>query len=187
MDTSPSVTTDALLQPLNTPRKIVVLHGPNINLLGEREPEVYGERTLEDLDQMLINEAKLLGGLVVHTFQSNHEGALIDTIHAARSQSDGMIINPGAYTHTSIAIRDALSAYPNPVIEVHLSNIHRRESFRQQSFISPVVSGVICGLSFEGYRLALHCLHTYLMVESREDAPQEESLEPIFEDTINPS
>lgn len=135
--------------------QVLVLHGPNLNLLGTREPEVYGAQTLPEIDAELSTIAADAGAALV-SFQSNHEGALVDRIQAARS--DGtcfIIINPAAYTHTSVAIRDALAAVSLPFIEVHLSNIHRREPFRHHSYVSDLAVGVICGLGANGYRLAL--------------------------------
>lgn len=136
---------------------ILVLHGPNLNLLGEREPEIYGRTTLAEID----GELRALGrelGAVIESFQSNSEGALVDRIHAARGRVSGTIINPGAYTHTSIAIRDALAALSVPAIEVHLSNIYRREPFRHHSTIADLVDGRIVGLGAQGYGLALRAL-----------------------------
>ena len=128
--------------------RILILHGPNLNLLGSREPEVYGRTTLADIDQMLKGVAAELD-VEIESFQSNHEGALIDRIHeAARQGVAGMLINPGAYTHTSIALRDALAAVSIPTVEVHLSNIHARESFRRRSHISPVVLAQIASYNF---------------------------------------
>jgi len=133
---------------------ILVIHGPNLNLLGTREPEVYGTQTLADVDAMLQNEAKSLKA-TLKSFQSNSEGALIDAIHGARGWADVIVINPGAYTHTSIALRDAISGVGIRAIETHLSNVHAREDFRRHSHISPVVVGQICGFGVESYRLAL--------------------------------
>ncbi|MDO9313709.1 MAG: type II 3-dehydroquinate dehydratase [Burkholderiaceae bacterium] len=135
--------------------QILVLHGPNLNLLGTREPGVYGNRTLNQIDADLAQRATDAGAKL-QTFQSNHEGALIDRVQAARSDgTQFIIINPAALTHTSIGLRDALAAVALPFIEVHLSNVHRREPFRQHSYFSDLAVGVICGLGADGYRLAL--------------------------------
>jgi len=140
------------------PMKILVLHGPNLNLLGTREPEVYGHATLADVDQAIATLAAELG-VRVESFQSNHEGALIDRLHAAaREGIAGILINPGAYTHTSIALRDALAAVSIPAVEVHLSNIHARESFRRRSQIAPVVVAQVAGFGAGSYALALRGL-----------------------------
>ncbi|MCL2886566.1 MAG: type II 3-dehydroquinate dehydratase, partial [Betaproteobacteria bacterium] len=134
------------------------LHGPNLNLLGTREPEHYGRATLSDINLSLARLAEA-GGVDLEAFQSNHEGALIERIHAAREQGvRAIIINPAAYTHTSVALRDALAAVAIPFIEVHLSNVHAREPFRQHSYFSDLAIGVICGLGPDGYRLALEYL-----------------------------
>ena len=134
---------------------ILVVHGPNLNLLGSREPEVYGRDTLADINARLLKRA-LAAGQTLESFQSNHEGALIDRIHAARVDGTRFIlINPGGLTHTSVALRDALAGVDLPFIEVHISNVHRRESFRHHSFLSAVAVGVICGLGTQGYELAL--------------------------------
>jgi 3-dehydroquinate dehydratase II len=135
---------------------ILVIHGPNLNLLGQREPEVYGSLTLEDINQQLTNQAKN-ASISLDTFQSNWEGAIVDRIHQA--QKDGIqfiIINPAAFTHTSVAVRDALLGVAIPFIEVHLSNVHARESFRHHSFLSDKAVGVICGLGAQGYSFALN-------------------------------
>lgn len=134
--------------------KILVINGPNLNLLGEREPGLYGNRSLEEINAGLGQLAKEKG-ISLEFFQSNHEGALIDTIQAARGSFDGIIINAGGLTHTSVALHDALKATDLPVFEVHISNIYQREVFRHQSLISPVAVGGIFGLGPMGYRLAL--------------------------------
>ncbi|WAC74865.1 type II 3-dehydroquinate dehydratase [Roseateles sp. SL47] len=135
--------------------QILVVHGPNLNLLGTREPGVYGAHTLTQIDDDLRQKAHE-AGVQLETFQSNHEGALVDRIQAAgRDGTRFIIINPAAYTHTSVAIRDALAAVALPFVEVHLSNIHRRESFRHHSYVSELAVGVICGLGPMGYQLAL--------------------------------
>lgn len=135
-------------------RKVLVLHGPNLNLLGEREPGIYGSTTLEEINRELQEQAKGLG-LELRIVQSNHEGEIVETIQNARHWAEVLVLNPAAYTHTSVAIRDALSAVPLPAIEVHLSNIHAREGFRQASHVSPVAVGVISGFGKDSYRLAL--------------------------------
>ena len=136
--------------------QILVLHGPNLNLLGTREPGIYGSLSLAQIDADLCEKAKEAGSSV-HTFQSNHEGALIDRVQAARDDgTQFIIINPAALTHTSVGLRDALAAVALPFIEVHLSNIHRREPFRHHSYFSDLAVGVICGLGADGYRLALN-------------------------------
>ncbi|MCK6390267.1 MAG: type II 3-dehydroquinate dehydratase [Azonexus sp.] len=138
--------------------RILVMHGPNLNLLGTREPEHYGRTTLADINLSLAQLADR-AGVELEAFQSNHEGALIERIHAAREQGvRAIIINPAAYTHTSVALRDALAAVAIPFVEVHLSNVHAREPFRHHSYFSDLAIGVICGLGHEGYRLALEYL-----------------------------
>lgn len=134
---------------------IQIINGPNLNLLGTREPEVYGRLTLKQINETLDTQAAKKGASTKY-FQSNSEGALIDAIHEARGWADVIIINPGAYTHTSIALRDAISAVNIPTIEVHLSNVHAREEFRHHSYISPVTVGQIIGFGAEGYSMALH-------------------------------
>jgi 3-dehydroquinate dehydratase-2 len=145
--------------------RVLVIHGPNLNLLGTREPEVYGTVTLSDINVSLARLAEG-AGVDLESFQSNHEGALIERIHAAREQGVGaIIINPAAYTHTSVALRDALAAVAIPFVEVHLSNVHAREPFRHRSYFSDLAVGVICGLGPEGYRLALDYVLTRINIE----------------------
>lgn len=135
--------------------QILVLHGPNLNLLGTREPQVYGSTTLEQINAELAQIAHDRG-VKLESFQSNHEGALIDRVHAARTDGTAfIIINPGAFTHTSVALRDAFAGVALPFVEVHLSNVHRREPFRHHSYFSDIAEGVIVGLGAAGYRLAL--------------------------------
>jgi 3-dehydroquinate dehydratase-2 len=137
------------------PPGVLVLHGPNLNLLGSREPEIYGRETLSDIDRRLRASARSVG-IGLQCFQGNHEGALVERIHQAKAEGIGfIIINPAAFTHTSIALRDALSAVRIPFIEVHLSNVHAREPFRQHSYLSDIALGTICGLGSRGYDLAL--------------------------------
>ena len=135
-------------------RNVLVIHGPNLNMLGTREPDIYGHQTLEEIDAALTAQADRQG-LHIEIFQSNHEGDIVDKIQQARDSFHGIIINPAAYTHTSIAIRDALSLLKIPVVEVHLSNIYSRESFRRISMLSGVVTAQISGFGSQGYLLAL--------------------------------
>ncbi len=137
--------------------QILVLHGPNLNLLGEREPEVYGSTTLAEIDTRL-REIASKNGVSLESFQSNHEGALVDRIQAARGDYQAIVINPGGFTHTSVALRDALVASGLPVVEVHLSNIYAREPFRRTSLVSDIALGQITGLGPIGYELALLAL-----------------------------
>lgn len=140
---------------------VLVLNGPNLNLLGSREPATYGDETLADISRLCADSAAECG-LTIEFRQTNHEGELLDWIHQARGRCAGILINPAAWTHTSVAIRDALVASELPVIEVHLSNVHKREAFRHISFVSPIAVGVICGLGSHGYRLALqHFSHMF--------------------------
>ena len=141
--------------------KILVLHGPNLNLLGEREPAVYGQLTLDEVNER-VNQIGEQLGLEVRTYQSNGEGALIDALHEAREWASGVVFNPGGYTHTSVALRDAVAAIGIPVIEVHLSHVDAREEFRRRSLISPVCVGKISGFGWRSYRLALHELAWHL-------------------------
>lgn len=135
-------------------RNIYLLNGPNLNLLGRREPAIYGHETLADIERRCTEKAATLGvGLVF--LQSNHEGVLIDWIHEAREQAAAIVINAGAFTHTSVAILDALKAFDGPIIELHLSNVHRRESFRHHSYLALAATGIIAGLGTKGYELAL--------------------------------
>ncbi|NJP09132.1 MAG: type II 3-dehydroquinate dehydratase [Leptolyngbyaceae cyanobacterium RU_5_1] len=140
---------------------ILVLHGPNLNFLGKREPGIYGMTTLDEIDHLLQQEAAALQ-VRVSCLQSNHEGALVDAIQAAWGSHSGLLINAGAYTHTSVAIRDAIAAVAIPTVEVHLSNIYRREEFRHHSYIAPVAIGQISGFGAESYRLGLHALIRHL-------------------------
>ncbi len=143
------------------PKTVALLNGPNLNLLGQRQPEVYGHETLDDVVAACTALAGQLG-LGLDAFQSNHEGAIIDRIHLARSNAQGIIINPGAFTHTSVAILDALNAFEGPVLEVHISNVHRRETFRHHSYVSLRADGVMAGFGTEGYLLALRRMATLL-------------------------
>ncbi len=142
---------------------ILVLNGPNLNLLGTRQPEVYGSTTLQMVEDLCVDHGAKLGLTVTH-FQSNHEGALIDAIHAARETQHGLILNAGGYTHTSVALMDAISSVGLPLVEVHMSNIHAREAFRHKSFIAPVALGQICGFGVQSYVLALDAIAAHLGV-----------------------
>jgi 3-dehydroquinate dehydratase-2 len=136
-------------------RNLLLLNGPNLNLLGTREPEVYGSTTLADVERA-ANEQAAQAGVKLAAFQSNHEGALIDRIHAAKKEGvDAIVINPGGLTHTSVSLRDALASVAIPFVEVHVSNTHQREAFRHHSYLSAIAVGVICGLGAEGYAAAI--------------------------------
>ncbi len=141
--------------------KLIVLNGPNLNLLGKREPNIYGNVTLDEINNSIKSLAMDLG-IEVSFFQSNSEGDLIDKIHSSVNEFDGILINPAAYTHTSVAIRDAFAAVSLPVVEVHLSNIHRREEFRSKSFIAPVAIGQISGFGPDSYLLGIRALFNHL-------------------------
>lgn len=147
------------------PLQLLVLHGPNLNLLGQREPGVYGVQTLEQINQQLHQDAQGFGATLTIQ-QSNHEGQLVDWVQQARGQQDGLVINAAAYTHTSVALRDAIAAVALPTIEVHLSNIHRREEFRHHSYIAAVVVGQISGFGANSYRLGLRALVDHLRSSS---------------------
>ncbi|HUN22448.1 MAG TPA: type II 3-dehydroquinate dehydratase [Anaerolineales bacterium] len=138
--------------------KILVLHGPNLNLLGTREPGIYGTLTLAEINQRLHTLANTLGVTELRTQQSNHEGMLVDAFHDARNWANGVLINPGAYTHTSIALRDAISAVGLPVVEAHLSNVYAREAFRHHSMLAGVCVGSLCGFGYNSYALGLQAL-----------------------------
>ncbi len=139
----------------------MVLHGPNLNLLGQREPAVYGSTTLAEIDAKLLQEAEAMG-VQVACFQSNHEGTMLDLIHGAVGVYDGLVINGGAYTHTSVALRDAIAGTALPTVEVHLSNLYKREPFRHHSHIAPVAIGQISGFGAESYSLGLRAIVTHL-------------------------
>ncbi len=140
---------------------VLILNGPNLNLLGTRQPEVYGSTTLDDIETLCKNHAEVTG-MTVEFRQSNHEGTLVDKIHDARGRHDGIILNAGAYTHTSIALMDAISSVELPAIELHLSNVHARETFRHQSYIARVAVGLICGFGARGYVLAMDAMRDHV-------------------------
>jgi 3-dehydroquinate dehydratase-2 len=138
-------------------RKILILHGPNLNLLGQREPYVYGHLTLDDINKKLVNAGNEMG-VSVETFQSNSEGELVDALQQAGSGKDGVVFNPGGYTHTSVTLRDAIAAIPIPVIEVHISNVFAREEFRHHSMLAPACLGKITGFGWQSYLLGIQAL-----------------------------
>ncbi|MFK7870814.1 MAG: type II 3-dehydroquinate dehydratase [Roseobacter sp.] len=140
---------------------LLILNGPNLNLLGTRQPEVYGSTTLADIEKNCADHAQTCG-IGVQFFQSNHEGALVDEIHAARGTHQGLILNAGAYTHTSIALMDAIASVELPCVELHLSNVHAREEFRHKSYIAKVAVGIICGFGAHGYVLAIDAMRAHL-------------------------
>jgi 3-dehydroquinate dehydratase-2 len=140
---------------------VLILNGPNLNLLGTRQPEVYGRTTIKDIETLCMAHGKAIG-LVVSFSQSNHEGVLVDQIHAAKGVHQGIILNAGAYTHTSIALMDALSSVEIPAIELHLSNVHARETFRHTSYVAKVAVGLICGFGARGYTLAMDAMKDHL-------------------------
>ena len=146
---------------MTEPLRIVVIHGPNLNLLGTREPDVYGSTSLEEINAELAAEAKARNA-EVEFFQSNHEGALIDRIHEARTWADGILINPGGLTHSSVVLRDALVAANMPVVEIHLSNVYAREEFRRHSYVSAIAVGVMSGFGPSSYRFGLQALLEHL-------------------------
>ena len=141
--------------------RVAVVHGPNLNLLGRREPGVYGHATLADVDAAVAELARELG-VTVESFQSNHEGALVDFVQEAAGRADGFVVNAGAYTHTSVALRDALAGVARPFVEVHLSNLFAREPFRHHSYLAPLAVGVVSGFGLESYRLGLRGLVGHL-------------------------
>ncbi len=144
--------------------KLLLLDGPNLNLLGSREPALYGRETLAEIEQAARREAEALG-MTLSAMQSNHEGALIDALHDARGVYDGVILNAGGYSHTSVALRDAVAAVGLPCVEVHLTNIYSREDFRRTSLLSPVCAGCICGFGAQGYLLAVRALGSLLQTK----------------------
>ncbi|MBU6229489.1 MAG: type II 3-dehydroquinate dehydratase [Cyanobacteria bacterium REEB459] len=150
--------------------RLQVIHGPNLNLLGLREPHLYGTQTLADINAALLHTATALG-VSVDFFQSNSEGALVDCIQSTLNQKHGILINPGAYTHTSVALADAIAAVALPVVEVHLSNLYKRESFRHHSYIAPLAIGQISGFGADSYDLGLRALVQYLKKKSGSASP----------------
>ncbi len=149
------------MSPQSSTVSVLIVHGPNLNLLGQREPGIYGSVTLAEINSLLEAEAKNIQAKV-SAVQSNHEGVLVDAIHAARGEHQGILINAGAYTHTSVALRDAIAAVNIPTVEVHLSNIYQREAFRHHSYIAPVAIGQISGFGAQSYRLGLQALFYHI-------------------------
>ena len=143
------------------PPKVLLLNGPNLNLLGQRQPEVYGRDTLADVERLAREEAEA-AGLALEAFQTNHEGAMLERVHAARGEAAAIVVNPGGWTHTSVALLDALNAFEGPVIEVHISQVHRREAFRHHSYVSHRADAVIAGCGVDGYRFAVRRAATLL-------------------------
>lgn len=158
--------------------RLLVLHGPNLNLLGTREPDVYGRVTLAEIDKALADKAQAAGA-ELSSFQSNHEGAIVDRIQQARTeQVDFVLINPAAYTHTSVAIRDALAGVALPFVEIHLSNVHKREAFRHHSYFSDLAEAVICGLGWKGYLYALDFALERLAANAVEESAEKAAVKP---------
>jgi 3-dehydroquinate dehydratase-2 len=154
---------------------IHVLNGPNLNLLGRREPQIYGSMTLSDIERLVGEKAGALGASAVFR-QSNHEGDLVDWIHEAGAQGAGIVINAGAYTHTSVALRDAIAGSGAPAVEIHLSNVHAREGFRHHSLIAPVCIGVICGFGSASYLLGLDAIHRVMVERARPAEPSQHQI-----------
>lgn len=154
-------------------RRLLVLNGPNLNLLGTREPHLYGSETLDDVEALVAARAEDLG-FGIDFFQSNHEGALIDRLHQGRGRNPGVILNPAGFTHTSVALRDAIAAVQVPTVEVHITNIHAREAFRSHSYISPVALAVIAGAGVHGYSLAVDVLARHLDAQQAGDVRETE-------------
>ncbi|SEH61848.1 3-dehydroquinate dehydratase [Halobacillus karajensis] len=150
-------------------KRLFLVNGPNLNMLGRREPDTYGNKSLEDVVK-LVEETAGESEFEITTFQSNHEGDLVDWIQRAEEEADGIILNPAAYTHTSIALRDAISAISKPVVEIHISNVHAREAFRHTSILAPVCSGQVVGFGIDGYRLATLGMIQKIESEGRNDS-----------------
>lgn len=161
----------SVVVPIRAPIRVWILHGPNLNLLGTRDPEIYGRTTLAEIDAELVRRGRARGALV-RCAQSNLEGELVDRIQQARGRADALVINPGGYTHTSVAIRDALDAVALPAVEVHLSNLHARESFRHASITAAVCVGQICGFGAQSYYLGLDAALAHVEATSRDGIPR---------------